>query len=372
MKRFLIPLFLSSLLFSMQSEGTEASNPKKGRAPESPFLLSLGSPDSTFRVIFNALVMQSFANNGDYGAEALPFNYGDDQPAVSPSWVIPEIAPDFHFGFDLGLVGVFHEASSALMLNWERYHSSNDSDSMTVNNINNMIGPFFEIGPDASTYKQAKGSIHFHFDQVNLDYGTFVHFGNRMETNWFAGVGFARLLQHRFSKFSNLSGTVVRTLDIPAKFTGAGPQLGMNFNYKIVQGLRFVGKGIATLFVGNFTNSTTFETYANDLVLLGDQSPNLQTTTVDDKMGITTGLESKLGFAYEFASCSRYWFRIEAGYQAQVYLDAIRSIDMGSEVTLGSAGAVGSSTVGVYARTFDRTVSNFGLAGPYATLDFGF
>ena len=65
-------------------------------------------------------------------------------------------------------------------------------------------------------------------------------------------------------------------------------------------------------------------------------------------------------------------FRVESDYQAQIYINAIRSIDMGSEVALSAGGSIGSAVTGVYARTFERTVSDFGLAGPYVTLSLGF
>jgi hypothetical protein len=334
--------------------------------------VTLMSPNYTFEVSFSALVLQPFANNLDYSAEALPFNYGDAQPAVSPDWRIREISPEFHFGFDLGIASIFHGANSNLMLNWERYHSPKDSSSHNVSNANDMIGPFFEIGPDASVYKKAKGKTRFHFDEVNLDYGTFVHLGKSLKMNLFAGVGFARIHQSRFTTFSNEDGSVVRTIKVPSKFIGAGPQIGLDFNYRIVCGFQFVGDARASLFVGNFRNHTTYTTNSNTLVTLGDENPNVQRTSVHKKEGMVPGFEGKLGLAYEVDFCRHYMFKIEAGYQAQIYINSIRSVDMGSEVALGSVGSIGSADTGVYARTFERTVSDFGLAGPYATVSLAF
>jgi hypothetical protein len=340
--------------------------------PPPPPAVVLATPDYKFEASFKALILQPFANNVDYAAEALPFNYGDAQPAISPSWVIQEIPSDFHFGFDVGIGGIFHGAKSSLKLNWERYHTEKDSNSKTVSSTNNMIGPFFEIGPDASSYKKSKGSTKYHFDEVNLTYGTFINFGKSLHTNLFVGVSFARIEQHRFTQFSDMAETIVRTISVPAKFTGAGPQLGVDFTYKIAKGFQFVGNTKASLYVGPFKNHTKFTTASHDLVVLGDQSPNNQTTSVHNKTGIVPGFEGNLGLAYEFLFAKHYMVKLEAGYQAQLYINAIRSVDMGSEVALGDAGSVGSSTTGVYARTFERTVSDFGMAGPYVTLDVGF
>lgn len=337
-----------------------------------PMPVTLTCPEYCFEMNFAGLALQPYANNLDYASEALPFNYGDSQAAVSPSWVIPTITTDYHFGFDVGIAGMFHGAHSKLMLNWERYHSPTDSGSLTVDSTNNMVGTFFEIGPDASVYKKATGTVKFHFDEVNLNYGTFVQFGDLLQMNFFGGVSFGRIVQHRFTTIADLPERVVRTLDVPTQFTGAGPQLGFDFDYKIQCGFRFVGNARSSLFVGTFKNSTTYSTQSYVLGLLGDQNPNIQTTTVYNKGGVVPGLEGKLGVAYEHLFDGNYWLKVEAGYQAQVYVNAIRSVDMGSEVSLAAAGSVGSAATGVYARTFDRTVSDFALAGPYATLDFGF
>lgn len=335
----------------------------------SPVLVN--SPDFTYDIRFAGLALVPYANNSDYAAEALPFNYGDAEPALSPSWSIQEISPQFHFGFDLAFMGFFHSIGSSLMINWEYYHSPNDTDSDSVSSTD-MIGPFFEIGPDASAYKSAKGKARYHFDEINLDYGTFVQFGSLLQTNLFAGVGLARIVQYRYTTFSNPGETTVRSIRVPSKYLGAGPQLGVDFRYKIYHGFELVGNSRASIFIGSFDNYTRYSTASTDLVDLGDESPNIQTTSVQDKSGMVPGFEGKLGLAYEYLFKGNYWLKVEAGYQAQVYINAIRSIDMGSEVALSTAGSIGSATTGVYARTFERTVSDFGLAGPYASIDFGF
>ncbi|MCF7852671.1 MAG: hypothetical protein K9M07_05480 [Simkaniaceae bacterium] len=365
-------LYLASVMLCTGTIFSAFNEPEQiPPAQKTPPLVTLADRSYTFESHFFGLILQPYANNLDYGAVALPLNYGDAQPAVSPNWTIPEISTDFHFGFDVGIAGIFHDANSTLMLNWEWYHSPTDSATITVAS-DNMVGPFFEIGPDASSYKKAKGMTNFHFDEVNLNYGTFVNFGKLVKMNLFSGVSFMRLLQHYSTRFSNLNDTIIRTLDVPSKFIGAGPQLGLDFATTIIEGFQFVGNARASLFVGKFTNSTTYSTTSTDLADLGDQNPNIQTTSVGDKMGIVPGLEGRLGLLYEWLFSEHYMVKLEAGYQGQVYINAIRSIDMGSEVALGDIGSVGSATTGVYARTFLRTVSDFALAGPYVSIYFGF
>ena len=369
--RFSTSAIVSSLLTCSASV---AADQMQDQPMPAPTPVTLGGPDYCFEVNFKGMALQAFANNLDYAAEAVPFNYGDTQPAVSPSWVIPRISSEFHFGFDVGVAGMFHKTNSTLMLNWERFHTPTDSDSFTVSDSAYMIGPFFEIGPDASVYKSAKGSVRFKFDEVNLDYGTFVDLGSRLHTNLFAGVSFARIVENRHTTFTgtDANGPVERTISVPSTFTGAGPQLGVDFTYKIAKGFQFVGNSKASLYVGKYLNNTTFTTTSNDLVAFTDINPNVQTTNVENKMGVVPGFEGNLGLAYEVNFKKSCMFKLEAGYQAQIYVNAIRSTDMGSEVALGSLGSLASASTGVYARTFERVTSDFGLAGPYVKIDFGF
>jgi hypothetical protein len=86
-------------------------------------------------------------------------------------------------------------------------------------------------------------------------------------------------------------------------------------------------------------------------------------------MQVVPGLEGKLGLAYSVTFSGDYLIDLEVGYESKVFLNALQSTDMGSEV---DDVLIVAETSGVYARTFQRTLSNFALAGPYITASFGF
>lgn len=334
------------------------------RLPPREVDVFLGSPLHTFQIEFAALFLQPTASNLHYAAEATPL------PVPSPNWLIHEVDTDYKFGFDLGCSGVFHDLNTYMRINWEHFHNS-DSTAVTVSS-SNMIGPFFEIGPDASFFKQSSGKATFHFDEVNLDYGIFINFGDRLQTNWFTGISYARIKQTLYSTFSNPEETIVRTLDVPSTFQGAGPQFGLDFSYRIVKGLQLTGEAVSAMLVGPLNNNTTYQTFAPDLVIVNVTPPNVQTTTVQKQMQLVPAIEGKLGLAYWVATepCRLpLTMRFEFGYQGQIYLNAIQSIDMGSEVLIPP---LVPNTIGVYARSFQQTLSNFALAGPYLRFDFGF
>lgn len=364
MKKYLRPsialLLLATTAYAKQiNPSAKKAEPAPPPRPSSDVFLS--SPIHTFEVQINALLVQPTGSNLHYAAEAVPL------PAPSPHWIIYEIDTDYHFGFDFGLRGIFHSTNTNLTLNWEHLHSTDSTSKQVASD--NMIGPFFEIGPDAAPYKQANGKATFHFDAVNLNYGQFINFGDRLQTNLFSGVSFARIKQVLFSRFSSLDGTIVRTIQVPSLFIGFGPQFGFQSSYRIIKGLHFTGQAAASFLVGSKQDHTAYKALSPGLAGLGITPPNKQSTTPQSKIQVIPEIEGKLGLSYVFNFCRHYMIKLEAGYQAQVYIDAIQSIDMGSEVITPP---VVPDTVGVFARTFVQTISNFTLAGPYFNLDFGF
>lgn len=348
MKNYLALLFVASTLYC---EGEQTSKSA----------VYLSCPSHTFEFYGSALWLKPTGGTLNYAVEAIAL------PVPSPNWRIHEITTHYHPGFDIGIRGIIHSTHSNLNLNWQRLHSK-DTASKKVD-PSNMIGPFFEIGPDASPYKRAHGQVRFKFDEVNLTYGIFVNFGSRLATNLFTGVSFVSIQQILFSKYSNNSKTIVRTIKVPSRYKGTGPELGLGFSYRMIEGLRFTGGAAAALLVGKQKNHTDYRSYSPALADVSVSPPNKQSTKTGDRTQVVPALKANLGLAYLFTCCKRYKFKIETGYQAQIYFNAIQSIDIGSEVITPP---VTPDTIGVYARTFHKTLSNFALTGPYLKANIGF
>jgi len=321
----------------------------------------LSSPDYTVGVYFTPQALQPTASNLHEIAVAYPL------PVPTPKWFIQDVKPQYHFGFDLGLNAMFHSTNSCLTFNWQHFHSS-DSTTKTVPS-SDMVGPFFEIGPDAAPYNTATGHAHFLLNEANIDYGILVNFGSRAQANLFAGVSYAYIKEVVVGQYSNPTNTFTRTIKSPSNFSGAGPQVGVNFAYRIAKGFHLAGDASAAILVGKMKNHTSYSSNSPLLAGLNITPPNSQSTHVAIRTQVVPAFEGKLGFNYVYNYYKHYMVSLEAGYQAQVYINAIQSTDMGSEVTLNT---VAAPTVGVYARTFQRTLSDFALAGPYLTLTLGF
>ena len=321
----------------------------------------LSSPMETYDFQFRGLCMRPSGSNLQYAAEAFPL------PAVSPHWKIYDVKPDYHFGFDIGLGKVFCERNAELSLNWTHFHSKDTASKH--GSSSDMIGPFFEIGPDALPYKIAHGKATFNFDAVDLDYGVFVNFGDCLQTNIYGGVAFARINETIFARYSSLDGIFSRNIKTPSTFMGAGPQVGMDFTYSICNGFNFIGGADASILVGSIKNHTSYDTFTPQLADFDMTSPNKQSTSVQSKTQVVPALKGRLGLSYSFTACECYAVNFEFGYEARVYINAIQSVDMGSEVVTPP---VDPDTIGVFARTFHKTLSNFALSGPDMTLNVTF
>lgn len=316
------------------------------------------------------LFLQPNGSDLYYAAEAIPLDPSITIPAISPNWKIFEIDPDYRFGFEIGAKALFTNPHLYLEANWERLHS-HDSASKEVPLSTDMIGPLFDIGPNSAVYLNAKGKATFHFDAVNLVFGKQCCFFKNLYTNFFAGASFARIRQSLQSKYSNTSSSTSRIVETHSTFTGAGPVFGLDFDYRIAGRFFFTGSTSAGLIMGELENRTTYKSFAPFLAQNNIPEPNKQSTSVPDRSQLIPSFEEKLGFAYE--ALFKCWkFTIAAGYQAQIYLDAVQTIDMTAPQVLPSLNPGPTVNSGVYAVGFERTLSNFILTGPYATLAFDF
>jgi hypothetical protein len=343
--------------FASQSSGEKARIPLKN--PHCNQVIT-SSPAYNYDLFVSALFLKPSCSNLNYAAEAIPL------PLPSPNWNIFEIHPQYYPSFDVGIKGIFHKHDTNLMLMWQRFKSSH----CATTNVGpqNMIGPFFEIGPDATPYNQATGKVTFSFDEVNLDGGKFVHFGDDLSTNLFGGLSFVRIKENLCSTFVNSDGSITRTVNVPSSFIGAGPQFGFEGSYCLSDRVLLASKSLISLLAGKLRNHTTFSSTSPALAGLNITPPNVQHICVQNSFAVVPVFEQKIGLSYVISD-QNHEMKISAGYRLQLYINALQSVDMGSEVinVLPFPG-----TVGVFARTFQRTIHNFALAGPYLTFDFGY
>ncbi len=327
----------------------------------SPRDIRVADPKFTFSGYFTASYVQPLVTNAHYAAEAIPL------PLPTPNWVINEINPCFHVAYDVGVVGIIHSSQSYVKLNW-RHLCSFDSSTVYVPE-SDMLGPFFSIGPDASPYSTATGKVNYYLQEGTVNYGTPIEVGSKLLAELYMGVNYAYISQKLEYFYANSSEEISRSIFTPSTFSGAGPQIGTTLAFHLIDGLDLVMGAAGSLMYGPVSNGTKYESTSPLLSGLDITAPNTQTTTMASRNQLVPSFDGQAGIAYTQAFCKCSKVAIEAGFRAQVYLGALQSVDMGSEVPLDS---IYASTVGVYARTFQKNISNLALAGPYLSIALQF
>lgn len=325
----------------------------------------------TYTTYGEFLYMQPNFNNLYYGASAIGINYDDSHIAAvaSPNWTILQMEPDYHPGFEIGVRCTLDDANLQIGANWEWLHG-NDSDSFQTSSLNGyMVGPFWDIGPNSASYKIARGKLDSQFDAVNLTFARELCFFNNFHTRFYGAAAFIRIKQDLRCTYSNLSDNVSRVIDNTSTFLGAGPQVGVDYDYRMYKSFFFSGSSVLSMIMGQMQNTESYQSYTPVLTGIGLSQPNNQRTTVPDRAQLVPGFEQKLGFTY-LATWNRVRATLEIGYRCQAYLNAVQNFNMISQVL--SSDDVVAPQAGLFAVAFQQDNSNFMLTGPYAYLGFEF
>ncbi len=316
------------------------------------------------------LFLQPNGSSLYYAAQANGLDQDINIPAISPNWIIHEITPNYSAAFKLGGKFLFTDLKTNLEASWQRLFSSKSA-GHKVYDEGQMLGPISDIGPNSAIYSESKGKIKFHYDSVDLVFGQECCLFKRLYPNIFCGANFVRIKQISNSTYSNKSAGTNRTFDISSTFIGAGPQFGLDFDYRIGKGFFFSGSTSLGLDIGESENRVTYYSSSPYLVTNGIPIPNSQSVTVPNRTQLVPSLEEKIGFSYiAHFKCSKVKFG--AGYQAQIYLNAIQTIDMTAPQVEPSLLPDNAPDSGMFAVGFERTLSNFILTGPYISLSVDF
>ena len=305
-----------------------------------------------FEANASLLYLQPGSGSLEYGTLVSPL------PAASPHWENQSIRPGFSPAFNVGLRYFVPENCNDIRSSWTHLDST-DSASFAGGPLQ-FAGPSYLIGPGATAYNLGSGSVHFLYDAVNLEAGHLWHAGQPFQMRIFGGVQYGSITQNLTGSFSDFSGANTETNTTYSKFSGAGPRLGMNaqFNWPNFQ---FFGDMAAVALIGSQQSRMDFNTTS---ALLPAGNP--QSFTSPDATQIVPGLDTRLGGSYSFR-LGRGICKIEAGYQAVVYVSAINSYTLTQVATPPVV-----SGVGVFFATAEHLQNNFTAHGPYLSGSWAF
>jgi hypothetical protein len=345
-------------------ESSKAARPQRRELESVPGLVSIPRPqladtmaDSSYAVkaarpgsphfeVNGALTfLQPGAGNLEYGTLISPL------PAVSPSWVNQSLKPNYTASFDIG-ARYMPDESNDIALNWT--HLRNTANDSFFAAPNQMAGPPYLIGPESGLYKIASGNVQTRYDAVNLDAGHTFCTECAFQLRAFGGVEVARIGQNLSGAFQSTDGASFHNYTNTSLFTGAGPRLGVKGQYGIGD-FQFIGEAAAATLIGNAQSRIDFATLNPNLAGL-----NTQFLSSPNATRVVPSIEAKLAAAYTFAPSSFGLLRVEAGYRAAVYFDAINQYSLTMVPT-----ALTLPPNGVYLATAQHLQTNFTDQGPY-------
>lgn len=314
------------------------------------------------------LYLQPNASNLIYAIQADPKNPALAVPLVEANWIDHEFDPHYHPALEIGAFLGFKEMAMHLSLDWEHF-STSENRRISVPNGEAMLGPLFDIGPDASEYIHARGKLDISFDDISLLFEKQVFCKQCWVLDFCVGIACTRIQEKTRNSYTNDGATIARVLKKSSQFLGIGPRFGVHFDFFLPCHFRFIGGSYASLFMGQLKNHSAYQSFSPDLITMNIPQPNTEQIHVPNRMQLIPGFEERLGFAYDFLCCQNP-FSIEIGYLFQMYFNAIESLDI--TVIVNANDLPFSSTVGYYAQGFQRSQSNFILTGPYLKLNMCF
>ena len=295
--------------------------------------------------------LQPGAGNLEYGTLTNPL------PPVTPHWANQSLRPDFTPSFTLGARYLANE-SNDIQLNWT--HLRNTANASFFASPTQMAGPPYLIGPESGLYKNGYGSVKTAYDVVNLDAGHTFCAECSFQMRAFGGVSVARIGQNLSGLFESTNGAASSGYTVNSVFTGAGPRLGVKGQYGIGD-FQLIGEVAGAALIGTAQSRIDFTTVSPALGI------NNQSLTSPNATRVIPSIDARLATAYTFAPSDYGLFKVEVGYKAAVYFDAVNQYALTNVPT-----SLTLPPVGIYLATQQHLQSNFTDHGPYVTASWSF
>jgi len=295
--------------------------------------------------------LQPGAGNLEYGTLTTPL------PLPTPNWSNQSLKPNFTPSFTVGARYIAGD-SSDIQLNWTHLNATT-TDAFFASPTQ-MVGPPFLIGPESALYKVGNGSVKHSYDAVNVDVGHTFCVECSYQLRAFGGVEVARIGQNLTGVFQSTGGVASMTNTVNSLFTGAGPRVGIKGQYGLGD-FQLIGEVAGAALIGTGQSRIDFTTVSPALGV------NNQSLTSPNATRVIPSIDARLATAYTFAPSDYGLFKVELGYKAAVYFDAVNQYALTNVPT-----SLTLPPVGIYLATQQHLQSNYTDHGPYVTASWSF
>ena len=192
------------------------------------------------------------------------------------------------WGFQLE-AGYHYGTGSDTNLNW--YHINN-SGTKAPNITGQSVALTNYTATTIPANSTAVFSINPKWDEVNLEFGQHVDFGETKSIRFHGGIQYARLDNPGSVSINVPADATSAYASNSASYNGFGPRVGLDFNYNWGNGLGIYADGATSILAG----SAKFSSYGNVI------ASGLQTSAAlsGSATAIVPELESKLGIQYDY------------------------------------------------------------------------
>jgi len=195
---------------------------------------------------------------------------------------------------------------------------------------------------------------------VNVDVGHTFCVECSLQLRAFGGVEVARIGQNLTGVFQSPAGVASSSNTVNSLFTGAGPRVGVKGQYGFGD-FQLIGEVAGAALIGSAQSRIDFTTVSPALGI------NNQSLTSRNATRVIPSIDARLATAYTFAPSDYGLFKVELGYKAAVYFDAVNQYALTNVPT-----SLTLPPVGIYLATQQHLQSNYTAHGPYVTASWSF
>jgi len=257
-----------------------------------------------------------------------------------------EANPNWGWGFQLE--GSYHYSTgNDFNLNWYHYKSGGVTNTLT-SGTPNYIGATDAYFAPGTSFSNTPS-----WDQVNMEFGQHVDFGENKFARLHAGMNYSRVAftGNSVILYANANDYVVdntNTYNYSAVFNGFGPRVGMDLNYEWGNGLGVYGTGAFSVLAGSSKHSRAWNSYDVDNSVLDNGY-----LVASSQHRVVGELDAKLGFMYTYAMAQGD-LSLDVGWAFAQYIGA-----------LNTTSALVNLNDNDYRQVNSDRSSNFGIQGLY-------
>lgn len=293
-----------------------------------------------FTLTGGATYLEPSFNGLDYFESISPITDGGD--AVRSE----NLEQTFNWGYFLGAAyQISHHYD--VQATWAQINTSNnDADTVTGGTGVGMISSnreFFSVGAGDTATAEARETLDYQVFDATL--GQYHNITEMLKTRLFAGVRYAKISDDTDITYIR-SGVATNVFDnYDSSFSGVGPEVGIDLEYKVYDKLGVVGSLAAAFLVGNQDASS--DVYSTN----GEQN----SVKTEDNTRLVPGLNAKLGANWEIPYHINGWgFGVEAGYQVAYYFNVVDQVQYTASTEV------------------EHNYGNVGFMGPYLNFSAAF